>query len=254
MNEPKPPPWESDGFSQLFQLAQNNERINALNMPALFRHLGRGVDALMLTAEAVTKDDRAHLLIPRWLLVRGISSVLAGTRLGLSGQSLEAHAVLRVGIEQAWYALHIARDPSEDRRARLWMSREVSRTSLKEFKDEFKISAVRATHRSCDLASERNLHRIYARTIDFGGHPNPLGVLSAMNIHKAEKGTGYEVLLVSNEPNAVLLALQTTSGVAIGLLKVFQRIYPERFTIASLDPRIDELVTEANSIFKVRPS
>jgi len=43
-------------------------------------------------------------------------------------------------------------------------------------------------------------------------------------------------------------------AVAVGALKVFQRVFPERYRLISLDEEIEALVGELNSAFKTYES
>ena len=53
----------------------------------------------------------------------------------MSGRVPESYPVLRAEIEQAWYALHIAKDPTPPDRCTIWLSRnddKASETKCKE--------------------------------------------------------------------------------------------------------------------------
>ena len=65
-------------------MAHFNESAAALNVADGFHPMGQMDDAFRLANDAVEKDSHAVLLVPRWLLVRVKSSVLAGYRLAMS--------------------------------------------------------------------------------------------------------------------------------------------------------------------------
>lgn len=109
--EQKLPPWGQDQLSTFFQTAEDNDRVTSLKLSSIYSILQR-VDAAFRHVEAaVEKDTRQEFLVSRFLIVRTHSSFLAAIRLAMSGQIPESYAILRVGIEQAWYALHITKDP-----------------------------------------------------------------------------------------------------------------------------------------------
>jgi hypothetical protein len=59
----------------------------------------------------------------------------------------------------------------------------------------------------------------------------------------------YEVGIFNPDVLQVTLSLKLAVAVAIGSLKIFQLVYPERFALTSLDTEIAALVTEMNSRF-----
>src|SRR5688572_18074469 len=99
MSEVAPPEWGDDPFSAYFKMAEYNDRASAANYPAVFELLRRTNAALEAAEGLVKRDSRAVLLIPRFLQIRVRSAFLGACRLALSGQLVEAHAVLRQAIE-----------------------------------------------------------------------------------------------------------------------------------------------------------
>lgn len=183
-------------------------------------------------------------------MIRVHSSLLASMRLAMSGQALEAYVVLRSAIEQAWYALHIAKDPCPPELSTVWLTRNDDDTTRSKCKAEFLIARVRATHESLDLETARGLRHLYETVIDVGAHPNPLGVLAALNISEHASEKTYQVGILAPEPILVLSALHATVAVGVGALKVFQLVFPERFEIMGIDQEIKSLVGGLNSVFK----
>ena len=183
-------------------------------------------------------------------MVRTHSSFLAAIRLAMSGQLSESYAVLRAAIEQAWYALHMAKDPQPPTRTTVWLCRNDDETSKSKCKSEFTIAKVRSTHESLDPATAKQLHELYETMIDFGAHPNQLGMLVAMGKSEMEQGINYQVGILFPEVVALAATLRMAVAVAVGALKVFQLIFPECFKLMGLDEEIKALVNELNSVFK----
>ena len=246
----KIPLWGQDHLSTFFQASEYNDRVTSLKFPNIYSLLQRIDAAFRHIAEAVEKDSRQELLIPRFLIVRTHSSFLASIRLSMSGQVPESYAVLRAGIEQAWYALHIAKDPHPAERVTVWLCRNDDESSRSRCKNEFKVQNVRSTHQSFDSVTAKQLHELYERMIDLGAHPNQQGVLTAMNLSETEEETTCQVGLLAPKVVPVLMALKSDVEVAIGMFKVFQLIFPERFKIMSLDKEIEALVGELSLAFK----
>lgn len=169
----------------------------------------------------------------------------------MSGQFPESYAILRVGIEQAWYALHIAKDPHPPERVTVWLRRNDDQSSKSRCKNEFTVQNVRSTHESIDSVTAKQLHELYEKMIDYGAHPNQISLFAAMSESETEQETTFTLGILFREPVPILATLQMAVAVAVGALEVFHRVFPERFRIMSLDREIKALVGELNSAFKM---
>jgi hypothetical protein len=95
------------------------------------------------------------------------------------------------------------------------------------------------------------LQTIYDWAIEFGGHPNERGVLVAMT--RVERTEGVRTLgavLLTDNQTLIVAALKSALEAAIGALKTFRLIFPERYVIMGMDGEIDRLVGDANAVFK----
>lgn len=250
MTDQSIPPWGDDRLSQLLSDAQHNERVGALNMGGPFALLQRIDAALRRAEECVEKGGGGASLLPALLLVRSHSSFLGGTRLALSGELTEANAVVRVGIEQSWYALHIARDPAPFKRAEAWLRRDEGEEGRKRCREEFWPARVRKTHEEVDPVAAGQVGRLYERTIDFGAHPSLMGVLIGMGKTQGERETTYTPSLLCGEVVPVALTLQTVAAAGVAALKVFGHVFQKRFELAGLDRETDELARGVDTAFK----
>src|SRR6266853_6801744 len=104
MSNPMVPPWEDDPLSKYFFEAEHNTRACAANWPDVFAVQQRAHTLLLRVSDAFEHDTGSvhHLGVPRMLLIRSHSAILATMRNTMGGQSFEAQAVLRVAIEDAW--------------------------------------------------------------------------------------------------------------------------------------------------------
>jgi hypothetical protein len=193
MTDEQPPPWGDDPLSTFLKNAEYNDRVSALNLASVYALLKRVHAAFGRVQSAVEKDNRKHLLIPRFLVVRTHSSFLAAIRLGMSGQLSESYVLLREAIEQAWYALHIARDPRPPDRTTVWLCRNDDQASKAKCKTEFTVRNVRSTHESVDPETAKQLHDLYETMIDFGAHPNQMGLLAFLKYSETDKEINYQV-------------------------------------------------------------
>ena len=95
---------------------------------------------------------------------------------------------------------------------------------------------------------------MYETLIDFGAHPNQLSVMTALvKAEETDNQVTYDVGILQCESLSVRFALRMAVATAIGALKTFQLVFPERFTIAGLDLEIKKLIPQANALFKGSP-
>ena len=251
MTEKRPPDWDNDPLSVFFRDAEQNDRVTALKLPKVYELLGQ-VHSLFQKSEEATENDRFELAVPRFLMVRSHSSFLAGIRLVMSGQVPEAFPVLRFVVESAWYALHIAKDPGGTKRYEIWQLRNANDEAKTRCRNEFTVRRVRQTHEEQEAAGARELHKVYETLIDCGAHPNQLSVMMGLvKTEETDNQVTYDVGIFQWKP--VPFALRMAVETAIGALKTFQLVFPERFTIAGLDLEIKKLIPQANALFKGSP-
>ena len=250
MTENKPPNWESDSLSVFFRDAEYNDRVNALKLPEVFDVLCQVHDLFRKCDELITSDNRDELLVPRFLMVRSHSAFLAGIRIAMSGQAIESLPVLRSLIESAWYALHIAKDPKTTERAQIWLLRNNNGSAKKQCRSEFSIAKILKTHEELDATTAKEMEGLYETLIDFGAHRNQFGVMTAMAKTEGNAKVDFSVGILNPEPLPVVFALWLAVGIALGALKAFQLIFPERFEIAGLDTDIEALIPKSNALFK----
>lgn len=250
MTEKQPPQWGDDPLSRFFSDAEYNGRAGAVNYAPIYALLQHVDATFRRVEEAIEKDDRDDLLLSRFLIGRIHSAFLGAVRLAMSGQASESFPVLRAAIEQAWYALHIAKDSKAPERAKIWLSRNDDNSSKAKCKSEFTVAKVRATHEGLDAATAKELQNTYENLIDFGAHPNPMGVLASMSKSQTDKQIDYKVGILASDKTTVAFALRMAVAVAVGALKAFELIYPERFSLAGIDLEVDKMVAGLNAVFK----
>jgi len=242
------PYWDADPLSEILKNAEYNTKANALMHPNVFALL-REVHAAFGTLEAVAeRHGGVPLIIPRFLGGRVHAAFVGATRLVLAGEQVEACAVVRQMIEQAWYALHIAQDSAA--RTTIWLSRNDSDASLKAMKSEFTVSNVSKTHANLDATTEKELHRIYEMTIDYGGHPNPRALFGALRQTETETDTTFNVGILWPDPLPMMHVVRLAVSAAVGAFKIYQLIFPSELTTAGFGGQVDSLVGGLNTVFK----
>jgi hypothetical protein len=154
------PPWGRDPLSTFLSNAQWNERALAVNVPNLYALLQRVHGVFEQVAAITEKESNEHLLPTRFLMARAQAAWLAAVRLGMSGQVVETYPLVRVVVENAWYALHLAKDSAPPARAEVWLRRSDDVTAERRCSTEFSIKNVRQTHATLDGANEQALHEV----------------------------------------------------------------------------------------------
>jgi hypothetical protein len=245
------PEWGDDPLSaEYFAQAHYNERAASLNYPKAYELLQRVNEIFMSVAAAVEKDNQEVLLLPRLFVIRTRAAFLAASRLAMAGQMPEAFPILRLAIELAWYALHIAKDPASPARAKIWLKRGDTKPDTQACKNEFKIANVRATHGQIDPAHESHMHQLYESTIDLGAHPNQLGLFSSVGSASEGNQTTFQVGILYPKEFPLLATLGMAVAVAYDVLRTFQLIFPERFKIMGHDTQLTTLLTEMQNFGK----
>ena len=83
----------------------------------------------------------------------------------------------------------------------------------------------------------------YERTIDLGAHPNVYGMYTSITVNSASSKDKivHSVFQVGKDNIYFRLALKTSAQVGVCCLKIYERIFRERFRIVGLDERIEKL-------------
>ena len=237
-------------LDRVLKMADGNTGEFAQRFPLVWDLLGRTHAAYAQLWRITEHDDREDRLLPRMFITRGHAGFCAAIRLATGGQFSETFPIIRVAIENAWYALHIAMDPNGTSRARIWLCRNDDAQALKACKAEFTVARVRATHEQHDSATARQMHALYETMIDYGGHPNMRGMLTGFDCVDSPGITTFLTPLLSVEALPMVLATRMAVAVAIGSFHIHRLIYPERVQISGFRKEIDELGDGLNSVYK----
>jgi hypothetical protein len=158
--------------------------------------------------------------------------------MALAGQVVEAFVMQRSVLEYAGYALVICKTPSLEG---VFLGRHTSAKAMKTQKEAFSIGAVKVAVRRCDTTLADNFIEDYERSINFGGHPNPHGTLSATVPDERDGLNCLEVFAISSEPKVVEHALKCTAQVGLTALCVLQHVFKEKFELLGVRQEIDAL-------------
>jgi hypothetical protein len=142
--------------------------------------------------------------------------------MALAGQVVEAFVMMRSCLEYAGYALLTFNDP---RLEEAFLKRHCDDASMKNQKQKFKISEVTAIIGNFDPKLAEIFQEFYDRSINFGAHPNPFGVLSAVQ----DEANGFLTLALSNNEKMLKHAMKSAAQVGLAALLLFQYIFKAEF-------------------------
>ena len=247
---PEPLEWDKISLKTALEMAEENMKEGVATYPHVSGLLEELHRILIKVAGCVQNDERESRIVPRLLMTRVHSTLVAASHLAWGGHVYEVYPLLRTGIEQAWYALHMASDPNGTSRAKTWICRNDNVQSTKVSKTEFTVANVRGTHEALDKPSASEMQRLYEWMVDFGAHPNQMGTLSILERPSGADEHVYLMPVLTAKPLPRLLALRMTANVGVGVLHVFRLIYPERWKIAGLDVDTDRLAERVERVFR----
>ena len=180
---------------------QANQEGNRERFPDQYRIIER-VDACLVSASKHLAYAKPLFIGPMFL--RAHYAYKTAASMTLAGQVPESFVVMRSCLEYAGYALAIFADPQledEPSREQVFVNRHADEASMRIQKQEFQIIKIEKTIASCDQKLANIFRFLYDRSINYGAHPNPHGMLTAMNMDKEdEKITSITTLALTVEP------------------------------------------------------
>jgi hypothetical protein len=166
----------------------------------------------------------------------------------LAGQVPESFVMMRSCLEYAGYALAIFADPRPENapsREEVFVNRHIDDASMKAQKKEFQIGNIHKTIAAFDQSVANIFQFLYNRSIDYGGHPNPNGLLSAMHLDKEdEKLTSIMTLAMTVEPLPLMYAMRSVAQVGLTVLYIFEQIFKAKFELLGIRFEMDALRKE----------
>jgi hypothetical protein len=133
------------------------------------------IDSCFVRAGQALRDPNP--LMCGVLLNRSQYAFKTASGMTLAGQVVEVFPILRSTLEYAGYCLLLHETPELQS---VFALRHRSPKDKRKQRDAFNIGAVKVAIRRRDTYLAEVFIENYERSIDFGGHPNPHGVFSAM--------------------------------------------------------------------------
>lgn len=133
-----------------------------------------------LFPQSVFAGEAAGPLEALMLGLNAFQILLAAGRVALTGHASAMFPVLRTALESACYSFVIIERPEL---AQVWRDRHESKSKMDKCRNTF-ANAVKVVSRQCSWSPEgkQRLLDTYQGMIDYGGHPNPHSIFTAVSI------------------------------------------------------------------------
>ena len=236
-----------DTISQFLQRAEYNSTATLETFPSVARLFDDINNTLLAANEALVNSSDWFLVV---FLGRAHSAFLASVRLATCGQVPETFMTLRGVLENAMYALYIKDDPTRFDRLVRWFKRNDTKESKFDMIGDFKMGNLRMTLRARSERLDRITNELYERCVDFGGHPNQRGLLSAMSWKDGDDAARFAVHALTDNLRARAVALKSVSEVAVTSLHIFGEVFDIRFQLAGIMDRTASLEARIEPTFK----
>jgi len=226
---PGPPrSWGNDEVTAFIDNARLNSFASYANLRSEYAKLSE-IDAIfrkLVESLLNTKDWFAA-----FFLLRAHSAFLAGTHLGMSGQTAETYASLRLCLENALYGLYLSQNPGS--RA-TWLRRHKSEEARQRVKSEFTNQKLFGHLRALDGKEAVVAKHLYERCIDYGAHPNERALTVSLKRETRADAVEFRVVYLSADSVVVRACLKTATQVGASVLGIFRLVFRGRFDLTGL--------------------
>lgn len=172
-----------------------------------------------------------RLEVPASLYMRAHLLFQTTCELATSGALYASMPIQRASIECAAYVLWLAKDPQA---LQLWLDRDENLVAKKNARNHFTFgNTVKAIRRS-DTSLAQIYTELYERTIDFGAHPNPLGVWSSAAISSAGQHVMISQIGLHDRGPELTAALKSSAQTGVFLVRIAELVWPERVRLLGL--------------------
>lgn len=90
-----------------------------------------------------------------------------------------------------------------------------------------------------DLKEGEDAERLYERLIDFGAHPNELGMMQA--IQQKPGSNGFDHIYLTSDQVVLKSCIKTVAQVGVCSLSIFRNIYKTRFELLDLPNMLNHI-------------
>lgn len=222
---PPPQDWRSNRLSDFLNQSRNNQFVTFAKLRTEYTLLSEIDDAFLKVGE--------NLINPRNPLTanmfyRSHSAYRSGCGTSMAGQVPETFVLLRSCLEYAAHGLYIFKNPEL---GITWLDRHQDAVAMRAMKKAFMAINVQAVVASVDVRLGEVYQTLYDRAIDFGGHPNVMGVAGNMAMDEQTDRIMIKHLYLHEVDDALLMTLKSVAQVGTTSLHIFQHAFQERFML-----------------------
>ena len=211
-----PPNWGDDALSKHMNDAINKGFITFTREKPVYEYLAL-IDRKFSTIWKYYPGFQWPLLF----LARAHLGYRAACQLVISGQIVPSYPILRTCLECSLYALHINQDESA---LEVWLKQYDDDASKKAMISKFAMGKLQSTLKPMDSGLSKKIQALYELFIDFGGHPNPRGMVGGMQLHKEPFKINIPILQSDSD---ISEGISSAIGTGFFCLRVFAKIFPE---------------------------
>jgi len=210
-----------------------------------------------LSSRKFDSSDAKDEVMPHFIL-RSRAAYLAGVRLAISGQSVEAYPILRLCLEFSLYAYFIFVDKNSvevdhdsekikvPERFMIWLDRRKDAESKRLFLKTFTMGNLKGAISEVDKKLGDIVGNLYDNLIDFGAHPNFETILG----HQENEGGLQISYFLPPTEDIHKKCIQDLASTGICALLIFRWMYKEFFDIVNLTQQLDLLKSAMPKTFK----
>jgi hypothetical protein len=211
--------WGADEITRFLQVVNSNQMASVAKYSEPYDLMRRINDCFSIAGNNLV-NPKPTMTGPLFLRCQYAYKTIVG--MALAGQVVEAFVMMRSCLEYAGYALVMFQDPTLEE---VFLKRHFDDASMKNYKLKFKISEVTRFIANFNPKLAEMFRDFYDRSINFGAHPNPSGVLSAVEWQE----NGLLTLALSADEKMLFHAMKNAAQVGLAGLFVFQHIFKAEF-------------------------
>ena len=233
---------DDKSLDRFLEVVRNNQHGNRVRFSDEYRLIQR-VDYSFVTAGKHLSHQKPMHVGPMFLRSQYAYKTAAG--MTLAGQVAESFVMMRSCLEYAGYGLAIFSDPGLDNtpsREEVFVNRNIDEVTLKAQKAEFQVGKIRRMIATFDEKLAAIFKLLYDRSIDYGGHPNPYGLLTGLKLETEKEGlTSITTLALTDDPIITRFAMKSVAQVGLTVLYIFQQMFRAKFELLGIRAEMDAL-------------
>ena len=225
-------------LAHFLETIHRNQQCVQDRFPERYRTIQRVDDCFAAGAAKHLGDVKPMFTGPMFLRSHYAYKTAAG--MTLAGQFCESFVLMRSCLEYAGYAIRLFADPSLEE---VFLNRHTDKASKNALRKNFEISTITNAISGFDKNLSGIFKDMYDRSIDFGGHPNPHGMLGSSNIDKDndEQITSMSTFALAINPKTIEFAMHKVAQVGLTTLCIFELMFKGKFELLGIRAKIDAL-------------